>query len=141
MEHFGLAFHHVGMAVRRPAEAFLFLTSMGFTKTNQVFDPLQAVNLAMFEHPTMPGMEVIWPGEGASPIDNLISQRSGHMYHLCYIAPDAAASLAAMQATGLRVIHMTEAKPAVLFGGVPVSFHQVHGVGLIELIHGTPVMP
>ena len=30
------------------------------------------------------------------------------------------------------------AKPAALFGGVPVSFHSVDQLGLIELIHGEP---
>jgi len=30
------------------------------------------------------------------------------------------------------------AKPAALFGGVPVSFHSVDQLGLIELVHGEP---
>ena len=135
---FGLRFHHVGMAVRRPDDAFRYLAALGYTRDNQVFDPLQTVSLALFSHKEMPAIEVIWPADGPSPIDNLLRQRSGILYHLCYVTESAPASLAAMEAAGLRVMLAVESKPAILFRGRPVSFHHVHGVGLIELIHGAP---
>ena len=138
LHQFGLRFHHVGMAVKRPDDAFRYLEALGYTKENQVFDPLQTVNLALFNHPEMPALEVIWPADGPSPIDNLLRQRSGILYHLCYVTESAADSLAAMEAAGLRVMLAVESKPAILFRGRPVSFHHVHGVGLIELIHGAP---
>jgi hypothetical protein len=138
LNQFGLAFHHIGMAVQKTKDAFLYLDAMGYKNVNEVFDPLQSVNLALFTHPTMPAIEVIWPGRGPSPIDNLLKQRSGILYHLCYVTQDGDQSLAAMEAAGLRVMPVVDKNPAILFRGIPVSFHHIHGVGLIEFIHGTP---
>ena len=137
MNEFGLRFHHLGLAVPSPDPAFDFLAALGYRAGDQAFDPLQNVNLAMRHHDVMPDVEVIWPGDGPSPIDQIIKR--GHMiYHMCFVTDDAAWSLAAIQAAGHRVFSLGEPKPARLFGGVPVSFHRVDGFGLIEFIHGVP---
>ena len=111
--------------------------ALGYVPGVQTFDPLQNVNLAMHHHASMPDIEVIWPGHGPSPIDQMI-KRGNMIYHMCFETDDAAASVVAMEADGLRVFSLGEPKPARLFGGVPVSFHRVDQVGLIELIHGVP---
>jgi hypothetical protein len=132
-----LRFHHFGLAVPAPEAAFRFLAALGYTEGAAAYDPLQNVNLAMRHHQNMPDVEVIWPGDGASPIEKMI--RRGHMiYHLCYVTEDADASLAAMAAAGLEVAPLGPPKPAALFGGRPVSFHAIDAVGLIELLHGEP---
>ena len=135
---FGLTFHHFGLAVRKPDTAFLYLKALGYTDGAAAFDPLQGVNLAMRHHKSMPDVEVIWPGDGASPLDNYL-KRGSIVYHLCYASADVKASLAAMSAAGLRLLPVAPPTPAVLFGGIAVSFHSVLGVGLIELIHGQPM--
>jgi len=137
LNDFALRFHHLGLVVADPEAASRFLGGMGYALGRRVFDPLQNVNLMMLTHPTMPDVEAIWPGDGPSPVDRLI--RHGHMiYHLCYTTTDAAASLAAIERAGLAVLEVTPPKPAVLFGGIPVSFHVIDRFGLIELIHGDP---
>jgi len=143
MENLGLRFHHFGLAVHGPAEAFSYLAALGYWEGAVEFDPLQGVNVAMRHHSEMPDVEVIWPGEGPSPIDRLIKGRDSLIYHLCYSAPNAAASLAAIEAAGLQLYTVAEPCPAILFGGLPVSFHAIGGVGVIELIHGIllPDMP
>lgn len=134
---FGLRFHHLGLAVAAPDQAFAFLGALGYRAGAQTFDPLQNVNLAMRHHAAMPDVEVIWPGEGPSPIDQMIKR--GHMiYHMCFETDDAGASVTAIEASGHRVFSLGAPKPARLFGGVPVSFHRVDGFGLIEFIHGVP---
>lgn len=134
---FGLRFHHFGLAVPGPDAAFRWLAGMGYEPGAVAFDPIQGVNVAMRHHDRMPDVEVIWPGDVPSPIDRLIKR--GHMiYHLCYVTLDADASVAAMEAAGLDILPVSDPAPARLFGGVPVSFHQIDGVGLIELIHGEP---
>lgn len=137
MHGFGLRFHHLGLAVPAPEQAFRFLERLGYAAGMQAFDKLQNVNLAMRHHAAMPDVEVIWPGEGPSPIDQMV-RRGNMIYHMCFVTDDAAASIAAMEADGLRVLSLGEPKPATLFGGVPVSFHRVDQVGLIEFIHGEP---
>ena len=132
---FGLSFHHLGLAVRAPQMAFCFLSGLGYGAGAEIFDPARGLNLAMRHHPHMPDVEVIWPGQGHSPIDNLLNRGDGLIYHLCYAAEAAGNALAAMAAAGLDVVDVCEPQPAALFDGMPVSFHQIGGFGLIELIH------
>lgn len=133
-----LTFHHFGLAVRRPEKAFAFLQSLGYRAGAQVYDPLQSVNLAMRHHPTMPAVEVIWPGEAPSPVDSLIKGDKALVYHLCFATHDARRALDELAAAGHQVIEIAPPKPALLFDGVPVSFHNVLGFGVIEIIHGHP---
>jgi hypothetical protein len=131
----GMTFHHFGLAVSGPEQAFLYLASLGYTEGNCIFDPLQRVNLAMRHHALMPDVEVIWPGEGPSPIDNLVKRTGSMIYHLCYACADPSAALAALEAAGLQTMLVSPPTPAILFGGREVSFHHVAGVGLIEMLY------
>jgi hypothetical protein len=133
-----LTFHHFGLAVRRPQKAFAFLASLGYRAGRQVYDPLQSVNLAMRHHATMPDVEVIWPGAAPSPIDNLLKGGTSLVYHLCFETQDADKALADLQSAGHQIIEIVPQKPAILFGNLPVSFHNVLGFGVIEIIHGIP---
>ena len=132
-----LQFHHLGLAVRRPQKAFAFLSSLGYREGKQVYDPLQSVNLAMRHHEVMPDVEVIWPSGAASPIDNLIKDGRSLVYHLCFAADDAGRALAELQEAGHQIVEIVPPKPAILFD-LPVSFHNVIGFGVIEIIHGIP---
>jgi hypothetical protein len=134
----GLTFHHFGLAVGTPGEAFRYLQALGYTEGNTVFDPLQRVNLAMRHHQAMPDVEVIWPGDGPSPIDKLIKRSGTMIYHLCYACPQPDAAIAALEAAGLETMLVSPPTPAVLFGGREVSFHIVSGFGLIELLRVPP---
>lgn len=129
-----LAFHHFGLAVGAPQEAFDYLRALGYRDGNQVFDALQRVNLAMRHHPAMPDVEVIWPGAEPSPIDKLVKRMGTLVYHLCYECADPAAVVAALEAAGIETMQVSPPTPAVLFGGREVSFHTVSGFGLIELL-------
>src|SRR5277367_2193799 len=85
---FGLSFHHMGLAVREPHDAFRYLEELGYQISSTVADPLQRVNLAFCSHPAMPDVELVWPGKEPSPIDAIVKQNSGLVYHLCYTADD-----------------------------------------------------
>jgi hypothetical protein len=135
----GLKFHHFGLAVKRPDQAFLYLEGLGYRKGATCWDPLQSVNLAMMHHPEMPDVEVIWPGEAPSPIDNLVKGGKSLIYHQCYTSEDPAASISALRQLGLDVIEVSPPKPAVLFDGLEVSFYSINRVGVIEIIRGEPV--
>jgi hypothetical protein len=133
---FGLTFHHLGLAVRRPRDAAQFLGGLGYRIDEPVFDPEQNVNLVMCEHPgAMPNVEIIYPADGKSPIDALIAGRPpGIIYHMCYVAADLPATLAAFDVAGLRALCKVPPVPAVLFGGRRVSFYDIVGIGLCEII-------
>jgi hypothetical protein len=135
-----LAFHHLGLAVASPDEAFRYLASLGYVAGNSVFDPIQRVNLAMRHHATMPDIEVIWPGDSPSPIDKLIKRTGSMIYHVCYTCSNVESALDAFAAAGVEVVTVSPPAPAVLFGGQEVSFYHVSGFGLIEILEaGAPV--
>jgi len=130
-----LKFHHFGLAVRRPDEARIFVGLLGYHLDGQVFDPAQNVNLQMCYHPAHPDVEIIWPGPTPGPV-NKLNQRNpaGIVYHLCYEANDLVATLQNFETAGLHPICISPPTPALLFGGRKVSFYNVLGMGLIEIL-------
>jgi hypothetical protein len=138
MNCYGLEFHHFGLAVRSPEAAFRYLSDLGYRAGSTCYDPLQKVNLAMRHHDRMPDVEVIWPGQEPSPIDRMLKQSDSMIYHLCYTSENVDGSLAALERAGLEVLPLGLAQPALLFDAMEVSFYNITGVGIIEIIAGTP---
>lgn len=135
-DSFGLAFHHLGLAVATPETARAFLSKLGYRIGPAVLDPIQNVNLAMADHATMPSVEIIWPGEGKGPLDRYLKEhREGLVYHMAFAAEDLAASMAALKADAeIRAIFWAEPQEAILFQGRKIVFCIINGVGLIELV-------
>jgi len=79
--------------------------------------------------------EMLTPAEEQQTLASMIKQRRDSIEQF---TAGNRPELAAIEAAGLEVVEASPAKPAVLFGGVPVSFHTIGEVGLIELIHGEP---
>jgi Glyoxalase/Bleomycin resistance protein/Dioxygenase superfamily len=138
MNKFGLEFHHYGLAVRTPEAAFRYLEDLGYRAGSSCYDPLQKVNLAMRHHDHMPDVEVIWPGNEPSPIDSMLKRSDSMIYHLCYTSANVERSVVAIEQAGLEVLALDAAQPALLFDGLEVSFYSITGVGIIEVIAGTP---
>jgi methylmalonyl-CoA/ethylmalonyl-CoA epimerase len=130
-----LQFHHLGLAVRRSTEAILFLSLQGYQIGETILDPGQNVHLKMCVHPTEPAVEIIWPAETVGPIHNLTHRHAqGIVYHVCYQTRDLPAALAGLEKAGLKAICISPPKPAPLFDGHDVSFYNVIGIGLIEIL-------
>lgn len=131
---FGFSFDHLGLATRDPEATLKFLRGLGYDTPPTVHDPLQSANLVYCTHAAMPAVEVIFAGDDPGPLDAILSARPTDIYHQCYRSIDRQRSLAAIKAAGHRVVLVSAPKPAVLFGGLSVSFHLVKGFGLIEII-------
>jgi len=130
-----MRFHHFGLAVQKPASARNWLTKLGYAIGETVFDPGQNVFLVLCRHQTQPAVEIIWPGTDGGPIDELVNRHaSGIVYHLCYETHDLVAVLSQFKAAGLRIACISRPKPAPLFGGRKVSFYNVMGMGLVEVL-------
>jgi methylmalonyl-CoA/ethylmalonyl-CoA epimerase len=136
MNPLGLSFHHLGLAVRRPDDSIRFLGGLGYEIDDSVFDPEQNVNLIMCRHKgLMPAVEIIYPAAANSPIDTLVNRRpDGIVYHVCYVTADVSATLTWMEQNGVRAVCVAPPTPAVLFGGRRVSFYNIVGMGLCEMI-------
>ena len=130
-----LQFHHFGLAIRRPDEAQKFVSALGYQLGDAVFDSSRNVHLQFATHATQPAVEIIWPGTMTGPVDKLTKGHpQGIVYHLCYETENLTAAIAGLEATGLLPICISPAAPAPLFGGRLVSFYNVVGMGLVEIL-------
>jgi hypothetical protein len=137
MTDYGLVFHHLGLAVRKPETAITFVRGLGYGIGQPVFDPLQNVNLIFCSHLTSPDIEIIYPGLGDGPVDMLVARHAnGIIYHLCYATKNLEKTIDALSRAELRPLCVASPKPAVLFCGKQVSFYQIIGIGLIEIVEG-----
>ena len=139
MSKFGLKFHHLGLAVRSPDAAISFAVGQGYRVGRSTYDPAQNVNLILCEHETEPSIEIVYPADGKSPLDKYLAHKTkGIVYHACYSSEDLQRTLDNLSNAELRPICISPPKPAVLFGGANVSFYNLMGVGLIEIIETAP---
>jgi len=136
MDNSGLHFHHFGLATKKPDLAVAFLTSLGYKPHDGVFDPSQNVNLIWCSHPEMPAVEVISPADTPDPIDNLVKTLSGTVYRLAFTCADLSTTLASIKQTQW-VIRLSAPRPTLLFHGRQVSFSNIDGVGIVEIIEST----
>jgi len=109
---------------------------LGYEVGELIFDPEQNANLIMCRHQgAMPDVEIIYPAAGKSPVGSYINLRpDGVVYHVCYVTRDLSASLQWLEQNGMRVVCLVPPTPAVLFGGCRVSFYNIVGMGVCEII-------
>jgi len=131
---FELEFHHLGLAARTPEAAIAFLAGLGYEIGPKISDPGQRVGLIMCKHGPMPDVEVVFPKSEKGPLDGILKRSGEGLYHTCYASRDAEASVALMRKDGLKIVCVSPAQPAVLFGGGKVSFYHVAGFGLMEIV-------
>ncbi len=134
MEHFGLRFHHLGLAVKHEDRAIAFLEGMGYSIGERLLDPEQNVHLRMCRAADAPDFELITLAGAGGPLESIFKRHDEMIYHSCYECADFDVSMGAVAAAGLRVMPIGQRKPAPLFGGKAVAFFQVVGFGLIELL-------
>jgi hypothetical protein len=93
------------------------------------------VNLIMCGHSLHPSVEIIFPGKGPGPIDDMVQRHSsGIVYHVCYETSDLVQTLAGFAEAGIRVDCVAPPAPAPLFAGRKVSFYRIKGMGLLEIL-------
>lgn len=136
-----LRFHHFGLAARYPARAVEFLQALGYSCAEPIHDPLQGADLRWCTRKDAPAVEVVSAVDDGGPLASILAGQGTSFYHLCYeTGGSTAPAIEFMRSQGIRVVTVCEPLPAILFGGRLVSFHMVHGYGLIELIEPLPVV-
>jgi methylmalonyl-CoA/ethylmalonyl-CoA epimerase len=134
LTHYGLQFHHFGLAVRDTASAVTVLKGMGYTIGQRIMYLLQNVMLIWCDHEHMPAVELVSPTDTSGPLDNMLANQPELFYHICYSAEDIDSSVTAIRESGVRVLPVSPPKPAILFDGRRVGFYQIKGFGLIEIV-------
>jgi len=126
-------FHHFGLLSSDPEASCRLLTSLGYSVSGLIDDPLQNVRLHWAAHPVLPNVEVISPTDITGPVTNLAKKFQHGIYHLCFEVTDIQSCLDQLSANA-RVLEVSPPKPAILFQNRRVSFYRVENLGLIELL-------
>ena len=121
--------NHVGVFVQDIEKSLAFLKLVGgsFETTGPIVDQNQRVELLLIKSPGGIDIELV-SGEG---VRELQKQHGQGMYHLCFETSDLNSSRLKLLSVG--AIEISEAKPAILFGGRLVQFFFTP-VGIIELL-------
>jgi catechol 2,3-dioxygenase-like lactoylglutathione lyase family enzyme len=134
MNKFGLSFHHLGLAVKDVDRALNFVADLGYHASEPVRDELQNVNLVFCTSESMPAVEIIWPTETSGPVSDILKFRDELIYHSCYESSDLQKTLTAIRKEGHLIVCISPPTSAPLFSGRKVSFYNVRGLGLIEIL-------
>jgi methylmalonyl-CoA/ethylmalonyl-CoA epimerase len=133
MNDFGLRFHHLGLASKQYIRTLRFLEDLGYVSGEMIYDELQNVNLWLCDHSAMPTVEVVTPTDSPGPLDSILTEETS-FYHVCYETSNLNNSLELIKAKGHRIFCISHRKPAILFKGRNVSFYQIRGFGLVEML-------
>ena len=137
-----LKFHHFGLAVRTPEPSRALLETLGYAIGEPVYDGNQKVWVQMCvprtAHSTLasslPDVEIIYSTETGGPLHNHLRSADESIYHICFESESIEAALNIFRSSGNRVLRVSAAKPAPLFGGRLVAFYHVQGLGLVEIL-------
>jgi methylmalonyl-CoA/ethylmalonyl-CoA epimerase len=115
--------HHIGFVVSSIEEsAESFAQSLDASWDGKiVFDPVQQVRVSFFQsrRVTDPLVELVEPGEPASPVSHFLA-RGGGLHHVCYEVENLEAHLSFSRSVGTLIIRPPV--PAVAFGGRRIAW-------------------
>lgn len=132
---FGLNFHHMGLAVKKSEAALIYTGGLGYTASEEIYDPEQDAHLILCTQDNWPSIEIVTPGkQGGGPLGPIFKRYNELIYHTCYETNDLEKTLQAWEEQNLRILPVSKPKPAILFGGRKVSFYTVMGFGLVEVL-------
>lgn len=137
-----LKFHHFGLAVRTPEPSRALLETLGYAIGEPVYDGNQKVwvqmcvprNALSTLASSLPDVEIIYSTETGGPLHNHLRSADESIYHICFESESIEAALNIFRSSGNRVLRVSAAKPAPLFGGRLVAFYHVQGLGLVEIL-------
>jgi methylmalonyl-CoA/ethylmalonyl-CoA epimerase len=127
--------HHVGVAVRSLADAVpAYERLFGYrVLAGPVDDPVQRVSVCFLgvAPGDAPAIELVAPGDGASPIRTALAKGVG-AYHACYEVDDLERALLEARAAGCVVV--AEPVPAAAFAGRRIAWIYMPSRQLVELL-------
>ena len=130
----GLRLHHVGHAVREiEIAAARFTLRFGYQcATGVIHDPWQTARVQFLERVGETGyLELVTPDGPASRLSNAV-KRGGGLNHLCYTCGPLEATIAELEATGMKLI--SDPRPGVAFAGRRICWLLGEDLLPIELV-------
>lgn len=129
-----LIFHHIGIACRNIEETASFYISLGYLKTEIVYDPVQNVHICFLnsQNHDAPCIELISPHDETSPIYNNLQKNGVSPYHICYTTENLEESILELKKQKFLIV--SRPSPAIAFNGKRVCFLASKIAGLVELV-------
>ena len=132
---FGLTFHHMGLAVKKKDTALIYTNGLGYRAGDEIYDPEQDAHLLLCTQDGWPSIEIVTPGKNKDgPLEPIFKRYNELIYHTCYETEDLNKTLQSWEEQGLRILPVSDPKPAILFGRRKVSFYTIMGFGLVEIL-------
>jgi len=133
MNKYGLTFHHLGLATFNSNKTIEFVSGLGYSIGETIYDQNQKIDLTLCTSQKMPDIEIVAKKDNNGPLEAILKKDVEHIYHTCYETTNLEQSLDAIK-TNNRVILVTKPTIAQLFLPKYVSFYLINGFGLIELL-------
>jgi len=130
----GLRLHHIGNAVVEiEAGVQLYARRLGYrAATPAIHDPLQTAFVQFLQLGDDPVyLELVAPDGPTSKLANAV-KRGGGLNHLCYTCGPMEEAIAALEATGMKLI--SEPKPGLAFAGRRICWLMAQEPIPIELV-------
>ena len=131
-----LAFHHVGVVTADLDASVALYRALGYQASELFDDPLQQVRIVLCTRDDGPMIELITPATPSSPAAGWLKRIKAGPYHTCYRVADLEASIEGLRELGF--LPLSQAVPAVAFGGRRVIFLFSAAAGLLELVEDQP---
>lgn len=123
--------HHIGYAVESMCDAIKKFEVLGYTIGKRIKDKGRNVEIVFIKNQNNL-IELISPGGGKSPIDNLLNKNGATPYHICYEVNDIYETCDKLKIDGWMIIQKPATAPAI--ENKLVAFLYNKTIGLIELI-------
>jgi methylmalonyl-CoA/ethylmalonyl-CoA epimerase len=123
---------HIGIAVESLEKGKAFYEALGLGQMAVEKVPSEKVTVGMFELGNDSRIELLEPTEAESPIGKFLKNRGPGIHHICLKVSDIHATMKALKAQGVQLIH-DEPKPGAHERLVAFIHPKSTGGVLIEL--------
>ena len=127
-----LRFHHIGYVVHSISETAEYYINAGWTKTEEIFDPLQNSNISYLTRTGFPLIELVAPANKDSPVLNILKNAGVSTYHICYEVDDMKATITELRKK--KFIPLFCPVKAMAINTSEICYLYNSKVGLIEIM-------
>jgi len=130
-----MEFDHVGIAVLNIQDYYsnILNTVLGIHELSEIIiDPIQNCKIAFATSSNGVRLELIEPLNDESPVNQILKNKKGGLYHMCFIATNFDADVKHCLAN--KFIALTKPQPAIAFNNRRVIFFATPTFEIIELV-------
>ena len=127
-------FNHIGVACYDIEKTASIYVEAGYSRTEEIIDPLQNVKVCVLKKDLMPTVELLSPVDEKSPICKTLQKTGVSPYHVCYNVPNMEQAIKDLRTK--KFMPVSKPKMSNVFNSmVCFLFHKE--IGLIEILEKT----